>query len=51
VASPRARPGRGIGPVAGRRVYGLLYESATTPGEAFSDMLTVNRHEEELRFR
>jgi hypothetical protein len=29
----------------------LLYESATTPGEAFSDMLTVKQHRGEPRFR
>jgi len=31
------------------RVYGLVYESATTPGAAFSDMLTDKRHEGEPR--
>ena len=27
----------------------MVYESATTPGEAFSDMLTGKRYEGELR--
>jgi hypothetical protein len=50
VASPAPSQGRGTGAVAGR-VYGSLYEPATTPGEAFSAMLIGKRHEGEPRFQ